>query len=229
MHLLLADYQKPQRSLFATIVSVVLHGGIVVVLALSGQQVVRTVAGLIEQTVQYLYPPPRDIGRPRPGEAMDAAGAGLRSYGTSASLGAAGANTGALSARTAHDGIEWVPIPFDGASVEPGVGDNALSVVDVDSIAVMDPTSAAPSYPESLVLRHVEGGAVFRFVIDSTGLIDMATARVMSATHKLFAQSVIEAMPKMKFRPARVGSHAVRLLVEQSFSFKIQRTKEKVS
>jgi len=36
-------------------------------------------------------------------------------------------------------------------------------------------------------------------------------------------------MPKMKYRPAKVGDRAVRLLVEQAFSFKIQKAKGQIS
>jgi protein TonB len=87
----------------------------------------------------------------------------------------------------------------------------------------------APEYPPTLAQRRVEGGAVFRFVVDSTGFIDMSTVRMMSSTHKLFTQAVLDAMPRMKYRPAKVADRAVRLLVEQTFSFKIQKPKGQIS
>jgi len=229
MHLLLNDTQRPPRSLMATSVSVALHAGLITVLALTGQQVANSVRGLIEQTVRYLYPIPREIGLPRPGELTDPLGAAARSMGGLSPRPANGAGTEAMTVQSARTGIEFAPIPLEGASIEPGLGDNAFSMVEVDSIAFVDPTSAAPEYPQTLALRHVEGGVVLRFVIDSTGLIDMATVRVVSSTHKLFARAVLEAMPRMKYRPARVGDRAVRLLVEQMFSFKIQRQKGTIS
>ena len=229
MHLLLAPEPRTPRSIAATILSVTLHGGLVVLLALSGERVVNTLGALIDQTVHYLYPPPRDIGAPRPGERADALGAESRAWGTGSPQQANGANNASLSARQARSGIEFAPIPLDGESIEPGFGDNAFSAIDVDSIALVDPTSAAPEYPQSLSARHVEGGATLRFVIDSTGFIDMSTVKVMTTTHKLFAQAVVEAMPHMKYRPAKVGARAVRLLVEQAFSFKIQKPKGQIS
>lgn len=229
MHLLLAEQQKPPRSLGATIVSIALHAGVIILLALKGQQVVDAVRVFVEETVQYLYPVPRDIGTQRPGQASAPAPVDRRVFGSvtppwrDRMSGAGGVGMGA------HDGAIYTPSPSDAETIEPGVGDNAMSAVDVDSIAVFDATSAAPDYPETMALRRVEGAVVLRFVIDSTGLIDMATVRVMSATHSAFARAVLEAMPRMKFRPASMAGRPVRLLVEQMFSFKIQKVKKAIS
>lgn len=229
MHLLLAEQEKTPRSLGATIVSIALHVGVIILLALKGQQVVDAVRVFVEETVQYLYPVPRDIGTLRPGMESAPAPADLRVFGSVTPPwreGVSGADGVGLGA---HDGAIFTPNPSSAETIEPGIGDNAMSTVEVDSIAVFDATSAAPEYPETMALRRVEGAAVLRFVIDSTGLIDMATVRVMSATHSAFARAVLEAMPRMKFRPASIAGHPVRLLVEQTFSFKIQRVKKSIS
>lgn len=229
MHLLLAEQQKTPRSLGATIVSVVLHAGVIVLLVTQGQQVVDAVRGFVEETVQYLYPVPRDLGTLRPGLESAPAPIDRRVFGSvtppwrDGVSGAGGAGFGA------HDGAVFTPNPSDAETIEPGIGDNALSAVEVDSIAIFDATSAAPEYPQAMASRRVEGGAVLRFVIDSTGLIDMSTVRVMSATHSAFARAVIDAMPKMKFRPASIAGHPVRLLVEQAFSFKLTKPKKNIS
>lgn len=229
MHLLLAEQQKPPRSLGATIVSIALHAGVVILLVLKGQQVVDAVRVFVEETVQYLYPVPRDLGPQRPGLESAAAPADHRVSGGATPpwrdrlSGAGGVGLGA------HDGAIFTPNPSNAEAVEPGIGDNAMSTVEVDSIAVFDATSAAPEYPETMALRRIEGAAVLRFVIDSTGLIDMTTVRVMSATHSAFARAVLQTMPKMKFRPASIAGRPVRLLVEQMFSFKIQKVKKTIS
>lgn len=229
MHLLLAPEPRTPRSLAATVVSVGLHGGLVVLLAMSGERVINSVRDLIEQTVQFMYPPPREIGALRTGVRADATGADARTWGSGAPQAANGADQAAAALRRTHNGIEFAPIPLEGESAEPGVGDNAFSAIDVDSIAFVDPTSAAPEYPQNLAARRIEGGATLRFVIDSTGLIDMSTVKVITSTHKQFAQAVIDAMPRMKYRPAKVGPRSVRLLVEQAFSFKIQKAKGQIS
>ena len=210
-------------------VSIALHAGVVILLVLKGQQVVDAVRVFVEETVQYLYPVPRDLGPQRPGLESAAAPADHRVSGGATPpwrdrlSGAGGVGLGA------HDGAIFTPNPSNAEAVEPGIGDNAMSTVEVDSIAVFDATSAAPEYPETMALRRIEGAAVLRFVIDSTGLIDMTTVRVMSATHSAFARAVLQTMPKMKFRPASIAGRPVRLLVEQMFSFKIQKVKKTIS
>lgn len=99
----------------------------------------------------------------------------------------------------------------------------AFSIVDVDSAAVRDPMSAAPAYPKDLLARSVEGHATLRFVVDSTGLIDLATVRLVEASHPLFVKAVEDAMPRMRFRPAMMGHNAVRQLAEQLFKFEIRK------
>ncbi len=102
-------------------------------------------------------------------------------------------------------------------------GDNAFTVLEVDSAVIRDPMSAAPSYPEHLLTKGVEGSAFVRYVVDSTGLVDTMTYRVVTATHPDFAVSVRRALPEMKFHPAIQGGHRVRQLVEQTFRFRITR------
>lgn len=103
--------------------------------------------------------------------------------------------------------------------VEPG--DNAFSVLEVDSAVVYDPTSAAPEYPLHLMNQGIEGYAMVRYVVDSTGLVDTTTWRVLNATHGDFAVAVRRALPNMHFRPAMQGGTRVRQLVEQTFRFRI--------
>lgn len=99
----------------------------------------------------------------------------------------------------------------------------AFSIIDVDSTAERDPLSAAPVYPRELLLSNVEGQATMRFVVDSTGLIDMGTVKLMNATHPAFARAVEDAMPRMRYRPAIAGGRAVRQLAEQMFRFEIKK------
>lgn len=99
----------------------------------------------------------------------------------------------------------------------------AFSIVDVDSAAERDPMSAAPAYPRDLLIKSVEGHATLRFVVDSTGLIDLGTIKLIEASHPLFVKAVEDAMPRMRFRPAMMRSSAVRQLAEQLFKFEIKK------
>jgi TonB family protein len=98
----------------------------------------------------------------------------------------------------------------------------AFEVVDVDSVAVRDPSSAAPAYPPELMRAGIAGWAAVRFVVDSTGRVDMRTVETLGFTSIEFFLAVKEAMPRMRFRPAMVGDRPVRQLAEQMFRFEIQ-------
>lgn len=99
--------------------------------------------------------------------------------------------------------------------------ENAYTIVEVDSTVQRDPFSAAPAYPADLLAKGVQGSAMVRYVVDTTGRADMRTFQVISATHPGFADAVREAMPLMRFTPAKIGVHRVRQLVEQPFNFEI--------
>src|SRR4051812_10218334 len=101
------------------------------------------------------------------------------------------------------------------------VQDTVATAVDVDSAVTRFTDSAAPAYPPKLLELKVEGGAYVQFVVDTLGLADTLSFRVVSATHAEFAQSVREALPGMRFHPAILRSRKVPQLVEQPFMFKI--------
>lgn len=105
--------------------------------------------------------------------------------------------------------------------VPNAIYDTVATAVDVDSMVTRHMDSAAPIYPASLLELKIEGGAYVQFVVDTTGLADTLSFRVISATHPEFAQSVRQALPGMRFHPAILASKKVRQLVEQPFMFKI--------
>jgi TonB family protein len=107
------------------------------------------------------------------------------------------------------------------AAVGPLPSDNALTVLEVDSAVVRDPTSAAPEYPAHLIAQGIEGSASVRFVVDTAGVPDSITFRVVRASHYDFAAAVRRALSGMHFRPAIRGGIRVRQLVEQTFTFRI--------
>ena len=93
----------------------------------------------------------------------------------------------------------------------------------VEHPATPAPNSATPVYPDILRQAGVEGDALVSFVVDTSGRVDISTFKVVRATHDLFAASVRNALPRMRFIPAAVGELKVRQLVQQPFSFAIQR------
>lgn len=91
----------------------------------------------------------------------------------------------------------------------------------VDEAAARDPESEGPSYPEALLEKKIEGEARVRFVVDSTGRADVTTFAVIDTNEPGFGEAVRVALPKMRFRPASIGSKRVSQHVEQTFMFRI--------
>lgn len=102
----------------------------------------------------------------------------------------------------------------------PGM-DSVYSKIEVDSTVQRDPFSAAPAYPPELLAAGVQGSTVVRYVVDTTGRADMRTFQALRTSHSGFTKSVQEALPLMRFTPAKIGPGRVRQLVEQEFFFKI--------
>jgi TonB family protein len=102
--------------------------------------------------------------------------------------------------------------------------DSVFTEIEVDSTVVRSQLSAAPAYPLDLLAKRVEGMALVRYVVDTTGFADTESFTVIRATDPAFARAVREALPYMRFSPAKIGPKKVRQLVEQPFTFKISPT-----
>ncbi len=109
--------------------------------------------------------------------------------------------------------------------IAPTTGpDSIYSVLDVDTAVARTASSAAPAYPLKLLEQHIQGYVHAQYVVDTTGFADTASFIVLFSTHRDFIVSVKEALPYMRFHPAKIGSLKVRQLVQQQFSFKITDT-----
>jgi TonB family protein len=105
--------------------------------------------------------------------------------------------------------------------VDLGRPDSIFSVIEVDSTVERFEGSAAPAYPPQLLAKGAEGTVYTQFVVDTTGLVDTSSVRVLSSPDPQFEQSVRLALGQMQFRPAKRSGHKVRQLVEQHFRFTI--------
>ena len=83
--------------------------------------------------------------------------------------------------------------------------------------------SGAIRYPDLLRQAGVEGEVLVQFVVGPDGGADVGSLKVLRETHELFTQAVRNALPQMRFNPARVGGKAVRQLVQQPFTFSVSR------
>lgn len=102
--------------------------------------------------------------------------------------------------------------------------DSVFTELEVDSAVVRSALSAGPAYPLDLLAKRVEGMALVRYVVDTTGFADTESFTVIQATDPGFARAVRDALPYMRFSPAKIGPKKVRMLVEQPFTFKISPT-----
>jgi len=89
---------------------------------------------------------------------------------------------------------------------------------------VRSASSAAPAYPLKLLEAHIMGSVSAQYIVDTTGFADTSSFHVMKSTNPEFITAVREALPYMRFTPAKIGNIKVRQLVEQQFSFKITDT-----
>ncbi len=103
----------------------------------------------------------------------------------------------------------------------PVVADTVMTVLEVDSAVTRFPDSAAPAYPPKLLAQNIQGQVAAQFVVDTLGLVDTTSFRVLDSTHPEFIEAVRSALPGMRFHPAIAHSTKVRQLVQQAFSFKI--------
>ena len=213
--------RSPERAPLGAGVSLVVHAAVVTMVVFGAQQAVTPpdsgTETIIESVVKYFLPPDR------PGRPADEVQA--RYSAMDAGLPASKDPT-IYSSQTQPAGTP-TPDKANDAQPEPlaaeAASQNAFTLLDVDTVAVRDPTSAVPVYPRLLEKQGIEGVAVVRFVVDSTGLADLETFRVVETNHTLFGAAVREALPRMKFHPATVGPRRVRQMVEIPFGFQIAK------
>jgi TonB family protein len=102
------------------------------------------------------------------------------------------------------------------------VPDTVFSVLEVDKMVERYENSAAPVYPPELIALGMQGMVQATYVVDTTGMVDTATVKVMLSDDPRFTKSVRDALGQMRFRPAIRQGKTVRQLVEQKFRFRIQ-------
>lgn len=203
-------------------VSIVVHVALVLSLTVgAGQALMQpsetTSESIITSALKYLLPPDRPGGPSAEAQATW----------SSASMKALPPGNPETYSPPATPAGTPTPDLEDSAAPEPlaeaAAAQNAFTLLDVDTGAVRDPTSAVPVYPSLLEKQGIEGAAVVRFVVDTTGRADLETFRVIETNHPLFGAAVRAALPGMKFHPATVGPRKVRQMVEIPFGFQIIR------
>lgn len=79
-----------------------------------------------------------------------------------------------------------------------------------------------PRYPESLRRAGVEGDVVVRFLVDTTGRVDLRTVEVLRSTHEAFTAAVRETLSRLRFSPAMAGERKANALAVMPFRFTLR-------
>lgn len=199
------------------LVSLVLHAAVIAGVIAAARERPRP-SEQVEEFVRFILPPDRPSGRgaaPTSGWARAAAepatetGAGRADPEGTGPLEAPGGDTTAVT-----------------PEAQPSEGETVLTELEVDTAVERLPGSAAPAYPPDLLRRNVEGSVSVTYVVDTLGLADSLSIRVVAATDPAFVDAVREVLPRMRFRPALLGGEKVRQLVQQSFAFRIRRSED---
>ena len=87
---------------------------------------------------------------------------------------------------------------------------------------ILEPGAPMPVYPIELIPQRVEGRVVVQADVNPTGLVDLATIRVVSSDHPAFTSAVRAILPALRFQPAltRPGGEPITSRVQLPFEFR---------
>jgi outer membrane biosynthesis protein TonB len=109
------------------------------------------------------------------------------------------------------------------AAVDSAARTSAMFEFQVERPAKVVGTPVAPRYPAALRAAGVAGTVMARFEVDTLGMVDIATFKVVRASREEFALAVREALSLVRYTPARHRGRLVRQVVIQSFEFTNRR------
>jgi TonB family protein len=98
----------------------------------------------------------------------------------------------------------------------------AYDAYEVDK-AVTALSGAAPAYPVAMRSAGIEGEVKAQFIVNVDGRAELASIRIVSSTNDAFSRAVSDALPRMRFIPARLRGKAVPQTVQQLFAFRLSR------
>ena len=81
------------------------------------------------------------------------------------------------------------------------------------------PGNRPPRYPDRMRNARVEGEVLIQFVVDSLGVPDMNSVKVLRSTYPDFTMAVRTALPEFRFYPAQIAGRPVRQRVQMPFEF----------
>lgn len=109
--------------------------------------------------------------------------------------------------------------PGDGIADGGGESGEPLFAAQVEKPAMPRNGNPSPKYPSVLESSRVEGAVLVQFVVDTLGVADMSTFKVLDATNDLFAASTRATLSKWRFYPAEASGRKVRQFVQLPLKF----------
>ena len=79
----------------------------------------------------------------------------------------------------------------------------------------------SPVYPRVLERAGIGGRVVIRFVVDTAGVVEQLSIKVVESTHEAFEAPARDAVSRGVFIPARLGERPVRQLCLQPIRFQV--------
>jgi TonB family protein len=111
-------------------------------------------------------------------------------------------------------------LPTNGWSQsENGRLSNANRAFIIETSVVFVSGAPMPVYPAALRSERLVGEVLARFVVDTSGLVELTSMKILKATHPLFVESVRMTVAKWRFTPAKREGKLVRQLVQRRFDF----------
>lgn len=223
---LLESKPKAQRSLGGTLVSMVVHAGVIV---LAIQATLHAGERKDDPTTKLVYAQVKDdalkapkvkqvlVAPPPKGFQKLTAPVNVPDMLPEIDLTRPPTNAGDWTGIGAPGGRENGPV------VATASDNHVFYESEVEKPVMSAPGSPAPRYPELLKSAGVEGEVVATFVVDTLGRADASTLKFLKSTNELFGAAVRTALPSMRFLPAEVGGRKVRQQVQQPFVFSIAK------
>jgi protein TonB len=227
---LIESKQKGHRTVGQSVLSIVVHGLIILGAIKATQGVAETIKNRpVDTTMVFLKPPPPPPPPPNqpPPDVVVAANPPPKGFQTVV------APTDIPKDIPPIDLNEkpFDPKDFTGKGVEGGVaagvagGTGPVSGEVFLEAQLDDPVQPisipTPRYPPVLQSAGIAGAVDLQYIVDTTGHAEPASFKVMKTTHPAFVEPAQEAIRKGVFKPAKFKGQPVRQLVQQRISFKV--------
>jgi len=125
------------------------------------------------------------------------------------------------------------PRDYSGVGVEGGVfsgvdgGTGPVDLAQVFQESVVDErperlSCPSPQYPRMMQQANIEGQVLMQFVVEPDGHVTRQTIEIMSSTHRAFEGPARDMIQRCLFRPGKVRTSSVRVLVQMPVVFALQ-------